>query len=55
MIEMLDKVISENRAIRYSIIESESNEIIGSCGYNSFDFKNAKAEIGYDISKSFLG
>lgn len=46
MIEMLDKLSRENRAIRYSIIELESNEIIGSCGYNSLDFKNAKAEIG---------
>lgn len=55
MIEMLDKLSRENRAIRYSIIELESNEIIGSCGYNSFDFKNAKAEIGYDISKAFWG
>ena len=30
MIEMLDKLSRENRAIRYSIIELESNEIIGS-------------------------
>ncbi|WP_438350424.1 GNAT family N-acetyltransferase [Paenibacillus sp. FA6] len=55
MIEILDKLYRENRAIRYSIIELESNEIIGSCGYNSLDFSNAKAEIGYDISKDFWG
>ncbi|KEK24610.1 GNAT family N-acetyltransferase [Bacillus gaemokensis] len=55
MIEILDKLSLENRAIRYSIIELESNKIIGSCGYNSLDFKNAKAEIGYDISKAFWG
>jgi len=55
MIEILDKLSRENRAIRYSIIELESNEIIGSCGYNSLDFSNSKAEIGYDISKDFWG
>ncbi|KAA0955382.1 GNAT family N-acetyltransferase [Sporosarcina sp. ANT_H38] len=55
MIEILDKLSRENIAIRYSIIELESNKIIGSCGYNSLDFENAKAEIGYDISKSFWG
>lgn len=55
MIETLDKLSRENKAIRYSIIELESKKIIGSCGYNYFDFKNAKAEIGFDISKAFWG
>ncbi|QTD40607.1 GNAT family N-acetyltransferase [Sporosarcina sp. Te-1] len=55
MIEILDKLSLENKAIRYSIIELESNSIIGSCGYNSLDFSNAKAEIGYDISKNYWG
>jgi ribosomal-protein-alanine N-acetyltransferase len=55
MIELLDQLSQENKAVRYSIIELESNEIIGSCGYNSLDFENAKVEIGYDISKAFWG
>ncbi|MBB4826062.1 ribosomal-protein-alanine N-acetyltransferase [Sporosarcina luteola] len=55
MIEFLDKLSLDNKAIRYSIIELESNSIIGTCGYNSVDFSNAKAEIGYDLSKSYWG
>ncbi len=55
MINLLDDLSRDSKAIRYSIIKKESNEIIGSCGYNSFDFENEKAEIGYDIAKSFWG
>ena len=55
MINLLDDLSRDSKAIRFSIIKLESNEIIGSCGYNSFDFENAKAEIGYDIAKSFWG
>ncbi len=55
MINLLDNLYQEGKAIRFSIIKTDSNEIIGSCGYNSLDFENAKAEIGYDIAKSFWG
>lgn len=55
MIKLLDGLAQDNKAIRFSIIEIESNEIIGSCGYNSLDFENAKAEIGYDIAKASWG
>lgn len=55
MIKLLDELSQANKAIRFSIIEIESNEIIGSCGYNSIDFENAKAEIGYDIARAFWG
>ncbi|GKU80103.1 GNAT family N-acetyltransferase [Paenibacillus sp. L3-i20] len=55
MIRILDELSQENKAIRFSIIELESNEIIGTCGYNFLDFENQKAEIGYDIAKSFWG
>ncbi|ETT49306.1 MULTISPECIES: GNAT family N-acetyltransferase [Paenibacillus] len=55
MIKILNNLSLESKAIRYSIIELESNRIIGSCGYNSIDSSNAKAEIGYDISKDYWG
>lgn len=55
MITLLDDLSQDRKAIRYSIIEKESNEIIGSCGFNSLDFENAKTEIGYEIAKSFWG
>ncbi|WP_440114881.1 GNAT family N-acetyltransferase [Paenibacillus sp. QZ-Y1] len=55
MITLLDDLSQDRKAIRFSIIQKESNEIIGSCGYNSLDFGNLKAEIGYDIAKSYWG
>ncbi|BBH18820.1 N-acetyltransferase [Paenibacillus baekrokdamisoli] len=55
MITLLDDLSQDRKAIRFSIIKIETKEIIGSCGYNSLDFENAKAEIGYDIAKSFWG
>ncbi|WP_458123897.1 GNAT family N-acetyltransferase [Paenibacillus sp. Z3-2] len=55
MINLLEELSQENKAIRFSIIVQESNEIIGSCGYNSLDFENLKAEIGYDIARSHWG
>lgn len=53
MIHFLNELAQNNKAMRFTIIEKESNQIIGSCGYNSLDFENSKTEIGYDISKSF--
>lgn len=55
MIKLLDDLSQDRKAIRFSIIKKESNEIIGSCGYNSLDFDNLKAEMGYDIAKSSWG
>lgn len=55
MIQLLDEFSRDNKAIRFSVIVKESNEIIGSCGYNFLDFENEKAEIGYDIARAFWG
>ncbi|WP_340023031.1 GNAT family protein [Paenibacillus sp. FSL K6-1096] len=55
MIELLSSLAKENQAIRYSIIESKSGRIIGSCGYNMLDYDNARTEIGYDLGREFWG
>lgn len=55
IILLFDKLSQENTAIRYSIIELESNKIIGSCGFNIIDYENAKTEIGYEINKDYWG
>ena len=55
MIELLENLAKASEAIRFSMIELKSNEIIGTCGFNSIDFENAKAEIGYDIAKAYWG
>lgn len=55
MIQLLEELTQASKAIRFSMIELKSNEIIGTCGFNSIDFENAKAEIGYDIAKAYWG
>lgn len=55
MIKLFDELAEERKAIRFTIIEKESNEIIGSCGFNVFDEANASAEIGYDLAKAHWG
>lgn len=55
MIMVLTNLALKNSAIRYSIILKESNQIIGSCGFNYIDHENARAEIGYDLGKEFWG
>ncbi len=55
MIDLLNQLANEHRAIRYSIIKKIGNCIIGSCGFNNIDFDNATAEIGYDLAKTHWG
>ncbi|MFT4412222.1 GNAT family N-acetyltransferase [Fredinandcohnia humi] len=55
IINYLGNLADENKAIRYSIIERNTNKIIGSCGYNSLDFENSKCEIGYEIAHQYWG
>ncbi len=45
MIELLENLAEDRKAIRFSMIERKSGEIIGTCGFNFIDFENAKAEI----------
>lgn len=55
MIELFEEMAQANKAIRFSMIELKSYEIIGTCGFNFIDFENSKAEIGYDIAKDYWG
>lgn len=55
MIELLKDLAYAGEAIRFSMIDRKSNVIIGTCGFNSIDYENAKAEIGYDIAKAYWG
>ncbi|MCG7409063.1 GNAT family N-acetyltransferase [Paenibacillus sp. ACRRX] len=55
MITYLDELAQTNQAIRYTMVDLESREVIGSCGYNELDFEHGKVEIGYDIAKPCWG
>lgn len=55
MIELLDQLADQQKALRFTIFEKASNHIIGSCGFNMFDFDHAITEIGYDLAKVHWG
>ncbi|GAA0313965.1 GNAT family protein [Oceanobacillus sp. FSL W7-1281] len=55
MINTLNELAETNQAIRYSVIDLKSQEIIGSCGFNAINLENARVEIGYDIAKAHWG
>ncbi|KMY49548.1 GNAT family N-acetyltransferase [Peribacillus loiseleuriae] len=55
MIDFLNELSAQNKAMRYTIIEAKTNQIIGSCGFNTLDYENIKAEIGYDLDSTFWG
>ncbi|RJE87427.1 N-acetyltransferase [Paenibacillus sp. 1011MAR3C5] len=55
MIQFLNNLSEDDQAIRFTIIEKESGQIIGSGGYNFLDMEHAKAEIGYDLAKAYWG
>lgn len=52
MIQLFDQLHQNRAAVRYSIIELDTGELIGSCGFNFVDHENAKAEVAYDISRT---
>jgi len=55
MIELLEQLADQQKALRFTIFEKASNHIIGSCGFNMFDFDHAITEIGYDLAKVHWG
>ncbi|MGC5325013.1 GNAT family N-acetyltransferase [Brevibacillus sp. SYSU BS000544] len=55
MILLFEKLCTENKAIRWTILLRHSNEVIGSCGFNYLDFENERAEIGYDLGYPYWG
>jgi [ribosomal protein S5]-alanine N-acetyltransferase len=54
-IDFTNQLAAMNQSIRYTIFLKESNQIIGSCGFNYIDFENERAEIGYDLGKEYWG
>lgn len=53
MISILSDLFEKGEAIRYTILEAETNIILGSCGFNTLNFKHKTAEVGYDLDSQF--
>ncbi|WP_088072497.1 GNAT family N-acetyltransferase [Gottfriedia luciferensis] len=39
--------------IRWGIIEKETNQLIGSCGFNAYQVRNKRAELGYELHPDY--
>ncbi|MFS0838532.1 GNAT family N-acetyltransferase [Paenibacillus sp. 1P03SA] len=55
MIDFLNGLARENKAVRYAVTDRQSGAIIGSCGFNELDYEQRRAEIGYDLDRAFWG
>lgn len=55
MIKLLTSLSAEKKALRFTMIETGTNTVIGSCGYNEIDWEVGSAEIGYELDQSYWG
>lgn len=55
MILLLQELGKENKASRWTITLKDTDDVIGSCGFNTLDFENERAEIGYDLGYRYWG
>ncbi|MGG2065088.1 GNAT family N-acetyltransferase [Bacillus sp. S14(2024)] len=53
MIDSFVKNFQEKRAIRWGIVVKETNDFVGTVGFNNLQLWSKRAEIGYDIHPSF--
>jgi [ribosomal protein S5]-alanine N-acetyltransferase len=55
LITFFNSRFSENSGIRWAIRLTASNQLIGTCGFNSWNVKMRNAVIGYDLLPEFWG
>ncbi len=54
-IKLLQKKYADGTFNDWGVIHKETGKFIGTCGYTSFDFDAASAEMGYVLAKPFWG
>jgi RimJ/RimL family protein N-acetyltransferase len=55
LIKFFQSRFDENTGIRWSIHLKETNQFVGTCGFNSWNIKMKNAVIGYDLISSLWG
>lgn len=55
LINFFNARYDSNTGIRWGIRLKKSNQLIGTCGFNSWSLKMKSAEIGYDLLPNFWG
>lgn len=54
-INLLQKKYADGSFNDWGIVLRETGKFIGTCGFTSFDFDNATAEMGYVLAKAYWG
>ena len=55
MIRTLNSLYRMKEGIRWAIVIKKTDEVIGTCGYNSHIRKSSRGEIGYELGQRILG
>lgn len=55
LIDFFSSRFESEIGIRWAIRIADSNDLIGTCGYNSWNAKMGNASIGYDLNPDFWG
>ena len=55
LIEFFNSRFKDNSGIRWAIRLKDTNQLIGTCGFNSWSLKMKNAVIGYDLLPKFWG
>ncbi|WP_394189285.1 GNAT family N-acetyltransferase [Pseudoalteromonas atlantica] len=55
LIAFFNSRFNENSGVRWAIRLKETNEFIGTCGFNSWNLKMQSAVIGYDLLPKYWG
>ncbi|MGD6817256.1 GNAT family N-acetyltransferase [Metabacillus sp. 113a] len=55
MIYILRSLSGKRKAFRWSILDQNTNELLGTCGFNEWDEENSRGEIGYELGMPYWG
>lgn len=55
MIRVLHSLYKSKEGIRWAIVLRKTNEVIGTCGYNTHVKKSSRGEIGYELGRKYWG
>jgi len=55
LIHYFREMYDTKKGIRWGIINKQTNQLIGSCGFNAYQERNKRAEIGYELHPESWG
>ncbi|MEN6325227.1 MAG: GNAT family protein [Syntrophomonas sp.] len=55
MVELLNSLPETQEGMRWAIVDKNSRTVLGSCGYHNVKAEHRRAEVGYEIGRSYWG